>query len=83
MIEKLVFIIWLCVFILGCYFLVQLLRLNTRLNNDLQELEKAEESFNLGLENFEQITFILIPDDKGTIVDQKGKRYRLEKKDDQ
>ena len=83
MIEKLVFIVWLCVFVLGCYFLIQLLKLNARLNDDLAELEKEEEAFNLTLESFEKITFMLIPDEKGTIIDKKGKRYRLEKKDDQ
>lgn len=83
MIEKIVFIIWLLVIILGTYFLIQLIRLNAKLNDDLAELEKAEETFNLDLENFEKITFMLIPDENGTIIDSKGKRYRLEKQDDQ
>ena len=82
MIEKLVFIIWLCVFVMGVYFLVQLLRLNARLNIDLEELEKEEEMFNLDLENFEKITFMLVPDEQGTIYDKEGNKYRLEKQDD-
>lgn len=82
MIEKLVLIVWLCVFVMGIYFLVQLLRLNARLNIDLEELEKEEEMFNLDLENFEKITFMLVPDEQGTIYDKEGNKYRLEKQDD-
>lgn len=82
MIEKLVLIVWLCVFVMGIYFLVQLLRLNARLNIDLEELEKADEMFNLDLENFEKITFMLVPDEHGTIYDKEGNKYRLEKQDD-
>lgn len=82
MIEKLVLIVWLCVFVMGIYFLVQLLRLNARLNIDLEELEKADEMFNLDLENFEKITFMLVPDENGTIYDKEGNKYRLEKQDD-
>lgn len=82
MIEKLVLIVWLCVFVMGIYFLVQLLRLNARLNIDLEELEKEEEMFNLDLENFEKITFMLVPDEQGTIYDKDGNKYRLEKQDD-
>lgn len=83
MIEKLVLIVWLCVFVIGIYILIRLLRLNARLNIDLEELEKADEMFNLDLENFEKITFILIPDEHGTIYDKDGNKYRLEKQDDQ
>ena len=82
MMEKLVLIVWLCVFVMGIYFLVQLLRLNARLNIDLEELEKEEEMFNLDLENFEKITFMLVPDEQGTIYDKEGNKYRLEKQDD-
>ena len=82
MIEKLVLIVWLCVFVMGIYFLVQLLRLNAKLNIDLEELEKEEEMFNLDLENFEKITFMLVPDEQGTIYDKDGNKYRLEKQDD-
>lgn len=80
--EKLVLIVWVCVFVMGIYFLVQLLRLNARLNIDLEELEKEEEMFNLDLENFEKITFMLVPDEQGTIYDKEGNKYRLEKQDD-
>ena len=79
MIEKIVFILWLCVIVLGVYFLVQLLRLNTMLNKDLNELENAEEMFNLDLQNFEKISFILIADENGTIFDKDGNSYRLER----
>ena len=82
MIEKLVLIVWLCVFVMGIYFLVQLLRLNARLNIDLEELEKEEEMFNLDLKNNEKITFMLVPDEQGTIYDKEGNKYRLEKQDD-
>ena len=77
MIEKLVLIIWVCVFVMGIYNLVQLLRFNARLNIDLDELEKADEMFNLDLENFEKITFMLVPDEQGTIYDKEGNKYRL------
>lgn len=82
MIEKLVLIVWLCVLVIGVYFLVQLLRLNARLNIDLEELEKADEMFNLDLKNYEKITFMLVPDEQGTIYDKEGNKYRLEKQDD-
>ena len=82
MIETIIFILWIVIFILTSYFLIQLLRLNSRLHSDLKELEETEELFNIEYQDYKNITFELEPDENGTIFDKNGKSYRLERKDE-
>lgn len=80
--EKIVFILWIVIIILSTYFLIQLLRLNMKLHNDIEELKETEELFNVEYKDFEKITFILAPDEQGTIYDKNGNRYRLERENE-
>lgn len=80
--EKIVFILWIVIIILSTYFLIQLLRLNMKLHNDIEELKETEELFNVEYKDFEKITFMLVPDEQGTIYDKNGNRYRLERENE-
>lgn len=77
--DKTIFIIWLCIIALSIYNLVKLHKLNKTLQNDLEELEESADLYNLDYAEFEKITFILIPDEHGTIYDKEGNRFRLER----
>ena len=77
--EKTIFILWLVIIILQIYMIYRTLKLKAKLDNDLKELEECEDLFNIEYEDYDKITFNLIPDEKGTIFDKEGNSYRLER----